>query len=89
MSQTAMQIHMTAMLRPEGYEEETLVSLYRHLDSLCQRYKDDKVMEDSIVSLARTIIGLFDVGTGRLDQTTLDKKVRDTVREAGFDAGNI
>jgi len=89
MSQTAMQLHMTAMLNPEGYEEQTLVSLYRHLDSMCQRYRDDKVMEDSILSLARTIIGLFDMGTGRLDQSALDNKVRETVQEAGFNAGNI
>lgn len=89
MSQTAMQLHMTAMLRPEGDEERTLVALYKALDALCQRHKDDKVMEESIVGLARSIIGLFDAGMGRLDQTTLDDKVRQTVQEAGFDAGNI
>lgn len=84
-----MELHFDAMLRPEGHEEQTLVSLYKHLDSLCQRYRGDKVMEDSILSLARTIIGLFDAGMGRLDQSSLDKKVRDTVQEAGFDAGTI
>lgn len=89
MSQTAMQLHMTAMLSPQGYEEQTIVSLYKHLDALCQRWKDDAEMEQPIISLASAIIGLFDMGTGRLDQTTLDKKVRDTVQEAGFDAGNI
>jgi hypothetical protein len=84
-----MELHFDAMLRPEGFEEQTLVALYKQLDALCQRYKDDKVMEDSILSLARSIIGFFDVGTGRLDQTTLDQKVRDTVQEAGFNAGTI
>jgi hypothetical protein len=87
--QTAMQLHVSAMLSPETNEEATLVSLYRTLDELCGRYRNDEQAETAIISLATAIIALIDFGTGRLDQTTLDKKVRDTVREAGFDAGTI
>lgn len=87
--QTAMQLHMSAMLKPETDEERRLVSLYRTLDDLCQRYRGDKQAELATQSIARSIIALFDYGTGRLDPTTLDKKVRETVQEAGFDASNI
>lgn len=89
MSQTAIQLHMTAMLNPQGDEERTLVTLYRELDALCQRHRGDPHIEVAVLALASTIIRLFDQGTGRLDPTTLDKKVRETVQEAGFDASTI
>jgi len=87
--QTAMQLHMSAMLKPETDEERSLVSLYRMLDDLCQRYKDDPQVETAVIALATGIIHMIDLGTGRLDPTTLDKKVRETVQEAGFDASVI
>lgn len=87
--QTAMQLHVDAMLHPETVEERTLVSVYRTLDDLCQRHREDKQVEPAVIAIATGIIRMIDLGTGRLDPTTLDKKVRETVREAGFDAGTI
>jgi hypothetical protein len=87
--QTAMQLHMSAMLKPETDEERSLVSLYRMLDDLCQRYKGDPQVEVAVISVATGIIHMIDFGTGRIDPTTLEQKVRDTVQEAGFDAGVI
>lgn len=84
-----MQLHMSAMLKPETDEERALVSLYRMLDDLCQRYRNDPQAEVPVIAVATAIIALIDHGTGRLDPATLDKKVRETVQEAGFNAGSI
>lgn len=84
MPDTYMERHVTALLHPQIDEERTISSLFTELTNLADRYKGDTVMLPAITSLATCINRLVGDGDpGRIDPTTMIRKVEDVVRRAG------
>jgi len=81
--------HAQAMLHPETPEEQTLVVLYTELAKIGDRHKDDYVLVKAAEALGSAIIVLLNGDTGRIDQASLDKMVRDVVERAGGDSSEL
>lgn len=87
MTQTHMNLHVTALLNPETPEEQTLANLTAELGVLADRYKGDTVMLPAVTNLAQCIIKLAGDGNpGRIDPTTLIRKVENIVEQVGAKA---
>lgn len=85
-NETYMGRHVDALLAPETPEETTISNLYRELTTLADRYRLDAVMLPAVTSLGQTIIRLVGDGdSGRIDPTSMIRKVEETVRRAGGD----
>lgn len=89
MFQSAMTVHLEAMLAPQSETEQTIVTLYTELAQLSDRHPGDPVALPAIEHLGSAIIGLLDLGCDRLDQSSIDKMVRDAVQRAGGDPDGL
>jgi hypothetical protein len=84
MPETYMERHVGALLHPETPEEQTISNLFTELTNLADRYRLDTVMLPAVTGLAQCIIKLVGDGdAGRIDPTSLIRKVEDVVRRAG------
>lgn len=81
--------HASALLHPESPEEQTLSSLLTELARLSDRYRDDQQAIPAIESLGSAAVRLLNFPTGRIDQSTYEKQVRDEVTRAGGDAEDL
>jgi hypothetical protein len=88
-TQSYQQRHAEAMLAPQGDDEATLVNLFRELTVLADRYQNDGFMVQAVENLASAIIVLLNGPLGRIDQSSLNKQVEDTVRRAGGNVDNL
>ena len=85
---TFMEAHVSGLLAPETDEERTLANLTTELANLADRYKGDTVMLPAVTSLGQTIIKLVGDGNpGRIDPTTLIRKVESIVNGVGASDG--
>lgn len=89
MFQSAMTVHTEAMLAPQTDSERSIVTLYTELVQLADRWPNDPNAIPAIEHLGAAIIGLLDLGCDRLDQTSVDKMVRDAVQRAGGDPDGL
>jgi hypothetical protein len=85
MTDSMMEQHAAAMLRPEGEDEARIVDLFVHLTRLADSPGPAEPRKEAVEHLARAIVALLDGNTGRLDPEALAKQVRDTARRAGVD----
>lgn len=85
MFQSAMTRHAEAMLEPKTDRDKSVVVLYTELTRLSDRHHQDPTVIPAIEHLGAAIIGLMDVGLDHLDQSSVDKMVRDVVKRAGGD----
>ena len=84
MPDTYMERHIDALLHPQIDEERTISTLFTELTNLADRYQGDTVMLPAITSLAACINRLVGDGdAGRIDPTSMLRKVEDVVRRAG------
>jgi len=86
MFQSAMTVHANAMLAPESSQERRITTLYTELVKLADEHPGDPHVVDAVEHLGSAIISLVNLGVDRLDQSSVDKMVRDAVRRAGGDA---
>lgn len=85
MSDSYKQRHVEGLLQPASPEERTISNLLSELGRLADRYKDDSVMVSAVEQLGSAIIVLLNGEVGRLDQGSIDSKVRQIVESAGGD----
>lgn len=78
-----------ALANPDTAEEQSISDLLRELDILARRNKDDYVLVKAVEHIGSAIIVLLDGPIGRLDQGTVDRMVRDTVKMAGGDSSEL
>lgn len=81
--------HAAALLLPVTAEERTISNLFHELTVLADRYKDDSVMIRAAESVGSAIIHLLNGEVGRIDQSSMDKQVRDTIERAGGDPDEV
>ena len=81
--------HAAALLLPQTPEERTISNLFHELTVLADRYKDDSVMIQAAEHVGSAIISLLNGDVGRLDQSSMDKQVRDTINRAGGDGDAV
>lgn len=75
--------HAAALLLPNTPEERTISNLFHELTLMADRHKDDSVMLRSVEQVGSAIITLLNGAVHRIDQSSMDKQVRDTVLRAG------
>lgn len=75
--------HTGALFAPATPEEHTISTLVSQLARLADRHRGDTVMMPAVEKLGSAIIVLLNGDVGKLDQSTLDRKVREIVTEAG------
>ncbi len=81
--------HAAALLLPSTPEEVTISNLFHELTVLADRYRDDTVMIGAAESVGSAIICLLNGDVGRIDQSSMDKQVRDTIQRAGGDSDGL
>lgn len=89
MFQSALSQHASAMLAPESPQERRITTLYTELITLADQHKDDPHVVDAVEHIGAAIISLINLGVDRLDQSSIDKMVRDAVNRAGGDGDAI
>ena len=87
---TYLSRHVEGLMTPADEHERSISTLLSELGRLSDRFKDDTVMVQGVVQpLASSILGLLDGPTGRLDQVSTDRKVRQMVDAAGGDSNAL
>lgn len=81
--------HAAALLLPATPEERTISNLFHELTVLADRYKGDSVMIGAAENVGSAIINLLNGEVGRIDQSSMDKQVRDTIERAGGDSNEL
>lgn len=89
MFQSALDQHATAMLSPESQQEQRITVLYTELVKLGDAHPNDPNVVEAVEHIGAAIITLLDLGCDRLDQSSVDKMVRDAVRRAGGDPDGL
>jgi hypothetical protein len=86
MFQSALSLHASAMLSPESEQEQRITTLYTELVKLGDAHPNDPNVVDAVEHIGAAIIALLDLGCDRLDQSSVDKMVRDAATRAGGNA---
>jgi hypothetical protein len=89
MFQSALSQHAEAMLAPKSEQERRITVLYTELVKLADAHQGDPHVVEAIEHLGSAIIALINLGVDRLDQSSIDKSVRDAVQRAGGDADDL
>lgn len=89
MSTASKTRHAAALLLPNTPEERTISNLFHEMTVLADRYKDDYVMVTAVEQVGSAIITLLNGNVGRIDQSSMDKQVRDTVTRAGGNSDEL
>jgi hypothetical protein len=81
--------HAAALLLPNTPEERTISNLFSELTVVADRYSGDSVMIGAAEKIGSAIISLLNGEVGRIDQSSMDKQVRDTIERAGGDSNEL
>lgn len=89
MNQSFVERHIEGLMAPAGPEERSISTLLSELGRLADRLQGDAVMMPAVEHLGSAIIVLLDGGAGRLDQSSVDRKVREIVAKAGGNSDEL
>jgi hypothetical protein len=88
-TQSYLARHTEALLAPADEDERRIANLMQALASTADRFHGDQFMRPAIENIGSAILRLLNGPIGRLDQSSIDKSVRDTVQRAGGDSENL
>lgn len=81
--------HADALLNPVDRDEERMAKLMHVLADSADRFANDQYMLPAIENMASAALRLLNGPIGRLDQSSIDKSVRDIVQRAGGNSDNL